>query len=974
MATDEHGNRTENSAEDGGTAQGLSRRTVLQGMTAASLIGTGVGTAAAASGDSSDELAQTPQMGWNSWNHFGCDIDAEIVKETADAMVESGMRDAGYEYVNIDDCWMAPERTDDGRWQPNYDRFPNGIEGVADYAHDKDMKLGIYSSAGTYTCQGLPASLGHEETDAQSMADWGVDYLKYDNCGDHLGMDPQTRYSRMWDALESVDRDIFKSQCSWGIYDEWTWAPSVGSNSWRTTGDITDSWSRIMDILDQQVGLAKFAGPGHWNDPDMLEVGNAGLSTSESRAHFSMWCILAAPLLAGNDVRDMSEETRQILTNEEVIALNQDPAGIQGTKRKDDGSMEVWAKPLDDGDVGVALLNRGPAADSISIGIDEFDLPNASAYILRDLWEKEEVATADTISASVPGHDVALYRVRPGTPDEAPPATTIEVETDDLTVENGSSTQVTVSLTNDGRLAIEDVQLSLSGPDGWDVSAITDTFHDNTAPSKSVETTWDVTAPDDALPGTYEFTVETTFLWDDGSKSSTTDFQFAMRVPLDPLPSGWESFASTDAEFGAIDQLDELVIRADGDDVWNGVDEYGALYRPDDWAGQNSTAVVKIHSQDETSGWAKAGLMIRNDVTDAADAAGYGFVAVTPGHGYAFQYDSDGDGYVDTNTNVDDSSYPVWLKLDRSGSTVTGSYSTDGQNWTEIDSADLPGAADVEDVALFATSHSGGSLCDVRFSDFSVTNEDSVSLSTTDDGIVGPGDSEALSATFHNYRQQSAEDLSIDLQAPDGWTVESASDTTVSSVDAGGSFTATWDVTAPSDATEGNYEFDATASFTMDGTNMQVTGSTSVSVPPAAPTTDTYLSHHDWVSATTGWGSIGIDESVGGNTLTIGGQTYDYGLGVHAESEVVYYLAGNMSRFVADVGIDDEVTSGTAKAWFHVVGDGEVLAETDALTASDDPVHLDVDISGVDMRTLTVTPGETIDYDHSDWAIAEVIE
>lgn len=651
----------------------LTRRSVLRSASAVGFIGAFLATVPEPTEayETQDGLVETPPMGWNSWNTFACDIDEDLIKETADAMVESGMKEAGYEYVNIDDCWMAPERDADGNLQPDPETFPNGIDGVAEYVHEKGLKLGIYSSAGTETCQGLPASLGHEKQDAESFAEWGVDYLKYDNCNNQ-GVDPQTRYKRMWDALDATDRDIVKSQCSWGSYDEWTWAADLGAHLWRTTGDITDSWSRVMGILDQQVGLAEHANSGHWNDPDMLEVGNAGLSIRESRSHFSLWCILAAPLLAGNDLREMDEETRDILTNEEALAINQDPAGIQGTKRMDTGDYEIWAKPLANGDTAVCLLNRGTTSETISIGVDEFDLENASAYILRDVWKMQEVATANMIRASVPSHGVALYRVRPGTPSEAPPATTLSIESDWPIVSRGDAESVRTVLWNDGRTAVQNVELSLDVPDGWDANA-------DTAPNRTVP------------------------------------------------PSG-----------------------------------------------------------------------------------------------------------------------------------------------------------------------------------------------------------------------------SIEM---------------------------TWTVDVPEDAEIGDHELVATATYTAGGTSRTVSSTDVVSVPPAPPVGDTYLSDHEWMDATIGWGEIGLDESVEANTLTIGGETYQKGIGTHAESRIDYYLGGNVSRFIADVGIDDEIDNDEASVRFRVVGDGETLTETNEVDDDMDPVPLDVDVSGIDVLTLVVTDaGNGINYDHADWAIAQVID
>jgi len=361
-------------------------------------------------------------MGWNSWNKFGCDIDEQLIRDIADAMVSTGMRDAGYIYLNIDDCWMASQRDANGRLQVNSERFPSGMKALADYVHSKGLKIGIYSSAGTMTCQRLPASLDHEEQDAKSFASWGIDYLKYDNCYNQ-GRDAVERYTKMKEALAATGRPIVFSICEWGSNRPWLWAPEIG-NLWRTTGDIRDDWDRMMYILDQQVGLAKYAHPGAWNDPDMLEVGNGGMTTTEYQTHFSMWCMLAAPLLAGNDLRAMSNETKSILLNKEVIAIDQDPAGIQGYKVRDDGDQEVWVKPLANGDRAVALLNRGMTRVFMSVEAADVGLPKADRYQVRDLWHQgrqgfggrmpqREQVTGGRIDAGVAPHGVALYRVHP---------------------------------------------------------------------------------------------------------------------------------------------------------------------------------------------------------------------------------------------------------------------------------------------------------------------------------------------------------------------------------------------------------------------------------------------------------------------------------------------------------------------------------------------------------------------------------
>ena len=363
-------------------------------------------------------LALTPPMGWNSWNIFRCDVTEDLIKEMADAMVNSGMKDAGYKYIVIDDCWQVG-RDENGNIIPDPERFPSGMKALADYVHSKGLKFGLYSDAGRKTCQGRPGSRGYEFQDACQYAKWGVDYLKYDWCY-HGQQNVIESYSIMRDALLASGRPIVFSICEWGSNEPWLWAKDVG-NLWRISGDIRPCWdctgdracNGIMQILDlvSELKLFRYAGPGHWNDPDMLEVGNPGLSLTESKAHFSLWCILAAPLMTGNDLRNMSPEIIEILTNPEVITVNQDPLGAQGYKFRDFGDAEIWRKWLQETKDGkrqdaFVLLNRSENPKEISLYIN----PNAT---VRDLWQKKELGkfSNGVFTAKVPPHGVVMVKV-----------------------------------------------------------------------------------------------------------------------------------------------------------------------------------------------------------------------------------------------------------------------------------------------------------------------------------------------------------------------------------------------------------------------------------------------------------------------------------------------------------------------------------------------------------------------------------
>lgn len=364
-------------------------------------------------------LANTPPMGWNSWNKFACNVSEKLIKEMADAMVTSGMRDAGYVYLVIDDCWQI-DRDAQGNILPDPQRFPSGMKALADYVHSKGLKFGLYSDAGTLTCQKRPGSRGYEFQDARQYAAWGVDYLKYDWCSTST-QNPPASYSIMRDALAKAGRPIVFSICEWGTSKPWLWAGSVG-NLWRTTGDIQDCWDckrdwggmGVVHILDLQDGLESYAGPGRWNDPDMLEVGNGGMTTFEYRSHFSLWCLLASPLMAGNDLRSMSPEIAEILTNREVIAVDQDPLGMQGRRVKRNGELEVWSKQLADGGRAVVLFNRGAKAADVSVSWTDIGYPPHLTAKVRDLWAHKDLdSLSEKFSAEVPSHGVVMVTIKP---------------------------------------------------------------------------------------------------------------------------------------------------------------------------------------------------------------------------------------------------------------------------------------------------------------------------------------------------------------------------------------------------------------------------------------------------------------------------------------------------------------------------------------------------------------------------------
>jgi alpha-galactosidase len=479
-----------------------------------------------------DGLAPTPPMGFNDWNAFGCNVTEELITQTADLFVSAGLKDAGYRYVNIDDCWMLRQRGGDGRLVPDPVKFPHGLAWLADYVHGKGLKLGIYEDAGTQTCAGFPGSLGHEEVDAQSFAAWGIDYLKYDNCfngGDTTKEQYIRRYTAMRDALAKTGRPIVYSICEWGTTQPWTWAPAVGQ-LWRTTGDIFDNWESVKSIARQNLPLHPFAKPGAWNDPDMLQVGNGGMTDTEYRTHFGLWAMMNAPLLIGTDLRRATPQTWDILRNAEVIALNQDRLGRQAAPVTDSGGHVVLAKPLANGDVAVALYNETDVPARISTTARAVNLKRSTGYALRDVWGHRVTQTAGTIAATVPAHGTVIYRVSP-TRDWAklPPSTDVSATlpgaaqvAGKLLMLPGKATGVQTAFGNQGRLPVRDAAVTLTAPAGWAVEVTSAPVAGVVGTDRQLRTQWTVTAPAGTPAWTYDLTATAVYRWGARNWETTT--------------------------------------------------------------------------------------------------------------------------------------------------------------------------------------------------------------------------------------------------------------------------------------------------------------------------------------------------------------------------------------------------------------------------------------------------------------------
>ncbi|MBO2447581.1 NPCBM/NEW2 domain-containing protein [Actinomadura barringtoniae] len=458
-----------------------------------------------------DGLAATPPMGFNNWNATGCAINEQMIRDTADLFVSTGLKDAGYRYVNIDDCWAEPQRDPrTGRYVAHHERFPSGIKAIADYVHAKGLKLGIYTSAGTQTCaKTMPGSLDHEDLDAQTFADWGVDYLKYDNCNNQ-GRAALERYTRMRDALKKTGRPIVYSLCEWGENKPWEWGRDVG-HLWRTTGDITDTWTSMVGILEQNAPLAPYAGPGHWNDPDMLEVGNGGMTGREYRSHFSLWATMSAPLLIGSDLRKATPETLEILGNRDVIAVDQDSLGVQGTVlRKDDGHW-VFVKPLAGGDVALTLFNQTENAATIGATASEFGLPKRPSYVVRDLWAHRDFESAGTFNASVPAHGTVMYRIKAGgdwwrQPPLGEYGLTLSPAAQGIPgtiTPAGRPFTADLSVTNRGRAPLLRARHEIAAPSGWKVQPLGRGSTPILRTGQKLTARFRVTPPADQAPGSY---------------------------------------------------------------------------------------------------------------------------------------------------------------------------------------------------------------------------------------------------------------------------------------------------------------------------------------------------------------------------------------------------------------------------------------------------------------------------------------
>ena len=631
-------------------------------------------------------LARTPPMGWNSWNKFHYDINETIIKKVADSFVSKGLKDAGYTYIIIDDAWQSG-RDKNGKVLADQIKFPSGIKALADYIHSKGLKFGIYTDCGNKTCGGYEGSLNYEQSDANTYAEWGVDYVKEDWCNTS-GLDAQTQYKIMSDALDATGRPILLSLCEWGLSSPWLWATKVG-NMWRSTADIADCWDCTEGnllgwtvILEQSVNLAPFAGPGHWNDPDMLEVGNSGLTLTESISHFSMWCMLAAPLIAGNDISTMNNNIKDILTAPELIAIDQDSLGLQATRIRNAGGLQVWQKPLNDGSIAVALLNLSANNNSMLVTWKDLGLEAGEATV-RDLWSRTDLGMyKDTFKVIVPTHGIFVVKIN----GQRQKVSKLILNDTILSINNGNSAILSATVVP----ATKILRCISSNPSIADVTV--------TAANK-----YSITAYNTGNCVIHVITAD---------KSDTVTCEVEV-VPSD-LPVPW-TFNDINEKVGsAVFKNNTFTIVGGGVDIWSQSDQF-AFLNVDTCNSQSLSA--RVISQTNTDQWAKTGLMFR----ESANAnSSFAMLIVTPSNGLHFQY-RDGTGNDCNDVSYGNCTLPVYLKLDKIDSSFIAYKSSDGINWTTLGNYINKNFNKKFKLGLLVNSHNSSTIGRANFNSVKIT-------------------------------------------------------------------------------------------------------------------------------------------------------------------------------------------------------------------------------------------------------------
>ncbi len=679
----------------------------------------GTAQTAAAEGNG---LAPTPPMGWNDWYSSYCNVNAQLVELTAQEMVNNGMKAAGYDYVNIDDCWMAPSRDASGNLVPDPTRFPNGIAAVAAYVHGLGMKLGIYEDAGTTTCAHFPGSYGHEAQDAATFAAWGVDYVKYDRCNIPYGDFPgeseqqvqQTLYTRMSNALRATGRSIVFSMCNPDPGDDpWLWGAPI-SNLWRTTTDIEDNFGSMLGNFEGTVGLYRDAGPGAWNDPDLLQIGNGGSSSVEYTSEFSLWAEMAAPLIASTNIGTLTAAQRAIYENPNVIAVDQDPLGQPGVPISRADGLWVMTKKMSDGSRAVVLFNSNDTAATIDTTATAVGLPGRHVYRVHNLWTNAVSETGGAIDAFVPGHGVAMFTVSVESKRRASklaPHTVLSLNAADTQLDAGQSTTLYESLTNNGVSDLKRVALSLSAWPGWQVKPLGRTRLALLAAGQRFTVGYRITAPSSGPPLAMSiFSGAAAFDPRYGGHTSSARLGELVSAPV-ASPLATADVTTHPASFGASGR--GLAISARGVGVFNPpfgaapTDSYAAIYRPGG-ARRTSSAEVTVTTDPAAGVEGGAGLIERDRITAHGSPAAV-VLYVSGNATIVMAWNASGGADVDQHTAVPSVTVaaPVGLRLVRRGSVYAGYYSTDrGKTWNPVGTVTVASSASAakQDVGVFHAS------------------------------------------------------------------------------------------------------------------------------------------------------------------------------------------------------------------------------------------------------------------------------
>jgi Alpha galactosidase A/Alpha galactosidase C-terminal beta sandwich domain/NPCBM-associated, NEW3 domain of alpha-galactosidase len=745
-------------------------RGLLAAFTGVLLLSTGIATAGAPTASAADNgLGAKPALGWSSWSFIRRNPTAQNIEAQAKAMKTSGLSDSGFIYANVDDFWykcpgsQGPDVDQYGRWVTDETKFPpngtdNGIKVVADYVHSLGLKFGLYVTPGiskqavaqntaiegtpyhaddiattaseqNYNCGGMvgidytkPGAQQFVNSWAGQFAGWGVDYVKIDGVGT-----PDLPDVQAWsDALRGTGRPIhLELSNNLDIKNAATWAKL--SNGWRTGGDIEcycgpdgssyplTSWSSLTSRFNQVADWAPYGGPGGFNDYDSLEIGNGandGLTLDERKTQMSLWSLASSPLFLGTDLTNLDKTDLGLLKNTAVLAVDQD--AISAKRISADSNSQVFAKTEKNGDVILGLFNTGSAPRAVSTTAAALGLPAAPDYSLQDLWSQKETESTGTIASDVPAHGVALYRVH------AVDHVIAGVEPNTALALNwapaaSDSTQRTVTETfsDNGASPVTDVDLKFTAPAGVTVTPAPETKATQVKGGSTVQTTFKVT-----IPSSTELFKSTSFSATAGYLYRGTTAKLAVGDTITvnhSVQAPYKTFASTTAEFSQSGT--QLGIRAQGADLWDSTNEYGAIYLPGA-EHDGSTTTVKINSQAATDVWAKAGIMVRNDITNANASAGFLALVATPGNGYLLDWDSNGDGRLDSQDSVVTATYPSWLKLVRNGTTYSGYYSTDDTTWHLVGTVTVSSAAAAQDVGVATTSHAPGTTGEVDFDQF----------------------------------------------------------------------------------------------------------------------------------------------------------------------------------------------------------------------------------------------------------------